>query len=96
MIALHRINRIDHEIYVNPDLIQQIEANPDTVVMLTNGSKYVVSETPADVVRLVAEWRSGVLTQALSAPVVANHPRVGEAVGRVLHFPSSTGAPSAT
>jgi len=95
VIALHRINRIDHELFVNPDLIQQIEANPDTVVMLTNGSKYVVSESPAEVVQLICDWRSGVLTRGLTAPVVANHPRVSDAVGRVLRFPTSTSAPAA-
>ena len=51
MIAVHRITQPDHELYVNPDLIQIVEANPDTVIVLTNGSKFVVSETPAEVAR---------------------------------------------
>ena len=61
MIAVHRITQPDHELYVNPDLIQTIEANPDTVIALTNGSKFVVAETPAEVARLVREWRAGIL-----------------------------------
>ena len=65
MIALHRINQPDHEFFLNPDLILAIEANPDTVITLTNGSKYVVAETPGEVARLVQEWRSGILAGAL-------------------------------
>ena len=39
MIAVHRITQPDHELYVNPDLIQVIEANPDTVIVLANGNR---------------------------------------------------------
>ena len=51
MIPVHRITQPDHELYVNPELIQTVEANPDTVIALTNGSKFVVAETPAEVAR---------------------------------------------
>ena len=56
MIPVHRLTQPDHELFVNPQLIQTVEANPDTVIALTNGSKFVVSETPAQVARLVREW----------------------------------------
>ena len=58
MIAVHRITQPDHEVYVNPDLIQVVDANPDTVIVLANGTKFVVSETPAEVAELVREWRA--------------------------------------
>jgi flagellar protein FlbD len=61
MIPVHRITQLDHELYVNPELILTVEANPDTVIALTNGSKFVVSETPAEVARLVRDWRAGIL-----------------------------------
>ena len=61
MIPVHRLSQPDHELYVNPELIQTVEANPDTVIALTNGSKFVVSETPAQVARLVREWHAGIL-----------------------------------
>ena len=61
MIPLHRLTQPDHELYVNPDLIQTVEANPDTVISLMNGSKFVVAETPADVARLVRDWRAGIV-----------------------------------
>ena len=57
MIAVHRLTQPDHELYVNPDLIQVVEANPDTVIVLTNGTRFVVAETPAEVAR--ARARSG-------------------------------------
>ena len=61
MIPVHRLTQPDHELFVNPQLIQTVEANPDTVIALTNGSKFVVSETPAQVARLVREWHAGIL-----------------------------------
>jgi flagellar protein FlbD len=94
MIPLHRLTRPDHDFYLNPDLIQIVEANPDTVISLTNGSRFLVAESPAEVARLVAEWRADVLTRALTAPVVANHPRVGDAIGQVLRFPAGGQASS--
>jgi len=93
MIALHRINHPDHEFFLNPDLFLAIEANPDTVITLTNGSKYVVAEAPGEVARLVQEWRSGILAGALVTPVVANHPRTREAVGQLLQFPGPRPSP---
>lgn len=94
MIALHRIVRPDHDFYINPDLIQMVEANPDTVVTLTNGSRFVIAESPAEVADLVAAWRGSVVARAITAPVVANHPRVSEALGQVLSFPLSSAPPS--
>jgi flagellar protein FlbD len=89
MIELHRIVNPEHPLYVNPDLLQQVEANPDTVVTLTNGSRFVVSETPGEVADLVADWRAGVIARALGTPIVASHPRIDQALGGVLSFPRS-------
>ena len=62
MIAVHRISQPEHELYVNPDLIQVVDANPDTVIVLCNGTRFVVSETPAEVAELVRAWRASILT----------------------------------
>ena len=94
MIALHRITQPDQEFFLNPDLIQVVEAHPDTVITLTNGSRYVVSETPAEVVELVQEQRAAVLTRALTAPEdsddsdPAERPEATDALARVLKFPT--------
>ncbi|HZO95796.1 MAG TPA: flagellar FlbD family protein [Gaiellaceae bacterium] len=65
MIALHRLTHPDQVLLLNPDLIQTIEATPDTVVSLTNASKFVVIERPYEVVARIREWRSSILTRAL-------------------------------
>lgn len=97
MIALHRITQPDQEFFLNPDLIQVVEAHPDTVITLTNGSRYVVSETPAEVVELVRQQRASVLTRALTASEDtdgvdrsegAERPEVTDALARVLKFPT--------
>ncbi len=65
MITLHRLGRVEHEFHVNPDLIVTIEANPDTVITLANGSKLVVSEPPAQVAAEVRDYRVEILAGAL-------------------------------
>ena len=61
MIVLHRLTDPDHRLYLNPDLIQAIEAHPDTVVTLENASKFVVAESPEQIVDLIRCWRSSVI-----------------------------------
>ena len=72
MIPVHRLTQPDRELYVNPELIQTVEANPDTVIALTNGSKFVVAESPAQVVRLVRDWRAGILAAGAEQSVGSN------------------------
>ena len=55
MIHLTRINH--SPLVLNSDLIEHIEANPDTVISLTSGQKYVVMESAADVIERVVEFR---------------------------------------
>ncbi len=42
---------------LNPDQIETVEATPDTVVTLTNGHRYIVRETPAEVTERVVSFR---------------------------------------
>ncbi len=56
MITLHHLRSAD-AIVVNADLIETVEATPDTHVSLTTGRKLIVRETPAEVVALVVEFR---------------------------------------
>ncbi|MFZ5943702.1 MAG: flagellar FlbD family protein [Bacillota bacterium] len=46
-----------NEYYLNSDLIEYIENNPDTVITLTNGKKVVVMETPEEIVKRVKNFR---------------------------------------
>lgn len=45
------------EFYVNSDLIEHIESNPDTVITLTSGKKIVVMESPEVLVKRIKEFR---------------------------------------
>jgi flagellar protein FlbD len=49
---------------LDPAEIQRIEAHPETVVFLTDGAKYLVLETPDQVVGKVREYRAAVLVNA--------------------------------
>ena len=55
MIHVTRINR--SPLVLNSDLIEHIEATPDTVISLTSGQKYVVMESAEDVIEKVVEFR---------------------------------------
>lgn len=55
MIQLTRIDGTTF--YINPDLIELMEATHDTHVTLTNGHRYVCADTPDDVVERIAEFR---------------------------------------
>lgn len=55
MIRLTRINRAP--LVLNSDLIEHVEATPDTVIALTNGQKLVVLESADEVIRKVIEFR---------------------------------------
>lgn len=60
MIRLTRINRIP--LVLNADLIEHIEATPDTVISLTNGQKFIVLESTEEVIRKVIEFRQEIAT----------------------------------
>jgi flagellar protein FlbD len=55
MIRLTRMNRLP--MVLNSDLIEHVEATPDTVIALTTGQKLVVLESADEVVQKVIEFR---------------------------------------
>ncbi len=61
MIELHRLGHPEAPFHLNCDLIVTVEACPDTVVVLTNGSRVVVEENVEEVVARIADWRSRIL-----------------------------------
>lgn len=65
MIHLTRLNQ--KEIVINSDLIEHIEANPDTVISLTNGQKFVVKESTEDIVQRIIEFRRQLTVAPLQA-----------------------------
>jgi flagellar protein FlbD len=68
MIRLHRLGHTPQPFHLNPDLVLTVEAHPDTVVTLTTGTRYVVTESPEAVTDAVRRWRASVLDAMTRAP----------------------------
>ena len=61
------LTRLDGEtVYVNPDLIQYLEARPDTRIILTTGAMLIVWEDPQSVIQRVIAYRRAVFTEQRS------------------------------
>jgi len=55
MIQLTRFN--NETVTVNVDLVVRVEANPDTILHMTNGDMVKVRETPEDIVQLTIAYK---------------------------------------
>ena len=64
MILLTRLN--DSKVVINSDLIEFIEALPDTIVTLSTGQKIMVKESVEDVVQKVKEYKRDIFNKPLS------------------------------
>lgn len=51
MIKLLRLN--GSALWLNPFLIESMESTPDSIITMSNGHKYVVQETPEEIVRFI-------------------------------------------
>ena len=58
MIKLHKLNGT--EIIVNAELIESVEAAPDTVLNLATGNRFVVKDSMQDVVDKIVEYKKKV------------------------------------
>ncbi|MDQ2650660.1 MAG: flagellar FlbD family protein [Actinomycetota bacterium] len=72
MIALTRLNGT--RLAINSDLIERVDASPDTVITLVDGTKYLVAESLDDVIVAVREFRAGVVARTLHDPPTATSP----------------------
>lgn len=62
MIVLTRLNRT--RFAVNPDLVERIQATPDTTITLVDGATFVVTESMDEVIEQVTRFRARVLATA--------------------------------
>lgn len=62
----------DQPFAVNPDLIERVETTPDTILVLVDGTRYIVRESLAEIVELVREFRASVVTGALNPPAYSH------------------------
>jgi flagellar protein FlbD len=91
-----RVTRLNGERFaLNPDLIERVEAHPDTVVFLVDGTKYVVKETVDEVLLEIREYRAGILATSYEmdrgeyrSSVADEAPSDVAAVSSVVPFPS--------
>jgi len=58
MIQLTRLNHIP--LILNSDLIEHIEVTPDTIIVLTSGEKFVVTESVDEVIDKVVRFRKNI------------------------------------
>jgi flagellar protein FlbD len=61
VIKVIRMNGL--EFYVNAELIECIEANPDTVITLTTYKKFVLKDSAKEVVDKIMEYRKSIGTK---------------------------------
>jgi flagellar protein FlbD len=88
MIVLHRITHPEHEIRLNPSMIQSVEATPDTVISLDNHTKFVVIETPHEVTALMRSWKASVLAEALREAGGSRLDQAAAGAAEVLRLPT--------
>ena len=55
MIKLHRLNGT--EIVLNAELIESVDAVPDTKIILTTGNQFIVKEKVQEVIERVLEYK---------------------------------------
>lgn len=60
MIEVTRLNK--KEFVLNCDWIETVESTPDTVITLTNGKKYVVTESVDDIMKKVVEYKQKIFS----------------------------------
>jgi flagellar protein FlbD len=72
MIAVTRLDGAG--IFVNGDLIESVEQTPDTLIILVNGTKLFVLETPAEVVDRAIAYKRAVNAARESTPLTGTDP----------------------
>lgn len=58
MITITRLN--DKELIINCDLIECIEATPDTTITMTTGRKIIAKESIDDIIDKVKEYKKNI------------------------------------
>jgi flagellar protein FlbD len=67
MIRLTRLNHVP--LVLNSDLIEHIEATPDTVISLTTGQIIMVLETAEEVVERIVEYHRSIFKGIIECPL---------------------------
>jgi flagellar protein FlbD len=77
-----RLTRINHqEVVLNSDLIEHMEANPDTILTLTTGQKMMVLESPEEIVERIVRFRQRVSERHASVDGAALADMIDDQIG---------------
>ncbi len=63
MIILNKLN--GDEFALNCDLIETMHENPDTTIKLSNGTVYIVSNSVAEIIQKIKEYRRSIFGKTL-------------------------------
>ena len=60
------VNRLSgQELAVNPDLLGRMESTPDTILVLLDGTRYIVRQSMDEIIDLICDFRARVISRAL-------------------------------
>jgi len=62
MILVTRLNR--SRFAVNPDLIERVQASPDTTIVMVDGARFVVRESVDELIAQITGFRARILAEA--------------------------------
>jgi flagellar protein FlbD len=71
MIVVTRLNGSGFA--VNPDLVERIQETPDTTLIMVDGAKYIVRESLAEVIDLIAAYRARIVGMAYGTDSAARN-----------------------
>ncbi|WP_050607016.1 flagellar FlbD family protein [Clostridium niameyense] len=63
MIKVTGMNK--EQFILNAEHIEKIEQVPESLITLVNGKKYIVMETPVEIIDRVKKYKSGIITLGL-------------------------------
>ncbi len=68
------VTRLDgSELVVNSDMIEFVEATPDTILTLTDGKKVLVQESTDEILERIIQFRNRVLAPMNGSATNAEH-----------------------
>lgn len=70
MIKVTRIN--NSQFVLNADWIETVESTPDTVITLTNGKKYIVTEKVDEIIDRVIDYKQNnfILNRTINSSLI--------------------------
>lgn len=65
-----QVTGMNHESFtLNAEHIEKIEQVPESLITLINGKKYIVMETPEEIIRKVKNYKSDIITLGLRGEI---------------------------